>query len=171
MTVFFTADTHFGHANIIGYLNRPWATVDEMSEGLIERWNSVVTPNDTVYHLGDFSMRIHKNEIQDILERLNGNKTLVAGNHDDTATRKADGWYKVYEGSLYVFGDSKTLILRHIPFDDWNTNYKYHAHLHGHTHGGARRPYTQLPNRYDVGVDCWDYYPVTYDQIIERFKK
>jgi calcineurin-like phosphoesterase family protein len=76
MTIFFTSDTHFGHQNIIDFCDRPWRTADEMNEALIERWNRLVGPNDTIYHLGDFAMKIRDDEIRAIVRRLNGHKIL-----------------------------------------------------------------------------------------------
>ena len=54
--IFFTADTHFGHANIIKYCHRPFATVEEMDDALVRNWNAVVSPDATVFHLGDFAL-------------------------------------------------------------------------------------------------------------------
>jgi len=79
--IFFTSDTHFNHANILRYCPRPWSTVEEMNEGLIQNWNSVVGQEDTVYHLGDFAMG-DRSKVPEILSRLNGRIILVRGNHD-----------------------------------------------------------------------------------------
>ena len=81
MTTFFTSDHHFNHSNILTYCARPWATVEEMNEGLIKNWNETVGSYDTVYHLGDFAMGNRK-LIPEILSRLNGRIILVRGNHD-----------------------------------------------------------------------------------------
>ncbi len=80
MTVWFTSDHHFGHANIIKYCNRPYNSVAHMNALMETAWNSVVEPGDTVYYLGDFAMQ--PNMVTEILPRLNGTKILVAGNHD-----------------------------------------------------------------------------------------
>jgi calcineurin-like phosphoesterase family protein len=78
---FFTADHHFGHANILKYTERPWDTLEEMHEELIGRWNNVVGLEDTVVILGDFSYKGH-DALDDVVPRLNGRKILVCGNHD-----------------------------------------------------------------------------------------
>lgn len=87
---FFTSDTHFGHFNIIRYCNRPFETVAEMDEELIKRWNTVVKPEDTVWHLGDFSFYMSKEKVTSIVKQLNGTIYLVKGNHD----KKPNQWYR-----------------------------------------------------------------------------
>ena len=99
MTVFFTADQHFNHSNIIKYCNRPFKDSEEQTEKLIEKWNSVVGNDDEVWVLGDFfffyrlsninptmeGFEIHEKNVRDctkILNRLNGSKNLIKGNHD-----------------------------------------------------------------------------------------
>jgi len=102
MATFFTADTHFGHANIINYSNRPFATVEEMNETLIRSWNSTVSPEDCAYILGDFAYRSAK-PIEEYLKRLNGEKHLLSGNHErsyfntDKGLHLHDYW--LYEGN------------------------------------------------------------------------
>jgi calcineurin-like phosphoesterase family protein len=90
--IFVISDTHFNHANILnftdehGKLVRPgFATVDDMNEHIIEKWNSVVKPEDHIYHLGDvhFGAKLRAKENAAILRRLNGKKRLILGNHDD----------------------------------------------------------------------------------------
>ena len=102
MNTFFTADTHFGHKNIIKYCNRPFASLDEMNETLIENWNKVVSLEDTVYILGDFAY-CSKTSVEDFLKRLNGEKHLISGNHERgyfSAIRRQElNKYWIYEGN------------------------------------------------------------------------
>ena len=82
MKTFFTADTHFNHANVIKYCARPFASIDEMNREMIARWNAVVGAKDTVYHLGDFAMG-KPTEWPSFLRQLNGAKKFLSrGNHD-----------------------------------------------------------------------------------------
>ena len=78
---FFTSDLHLGHVNIIAYSQRPWGSVEAMNEGLIERWNETVGPDDEVWVLGDFAMGVRRENVP-LVARLNGTKHLLAGNHD-----------------------------------------------------------------------------------------
>ena len=89
MTAFFTADTHFGHRNIVTSCSRPFRDVDEMNDRLVERWNVTVRPTDTVYHLGDFGFG-GIDDLHRIFKRLHGNKHLIAGNHDGPSTKNLD---------------------------------------------------------------------------------
>lgn len=78
---FFTSDTHFGHKAVIDYCKRPFATVEEMNAELIRRWNVVVKPGDTVFHLGDFAF-LGSAATKAIIAQLNGEIVLIRGNHD-----------------------------------------------------------------------------------------
>lgn len=80
--VLFTSDTHFGHAAVINLCSRPFTSVDEMDQEMIERWNAAVRPSDTVWHLGDFAHKCRPDRINWIFSRLNGTKHLIVGNHD-----------------------------------------------------------------------------------------
>jgi calcineurin-like phosphoesterase family protein len=81
MTTFFTSDTHFGHARIIELSNRPFKSVQEMNEIIVHNWNALVRPDDTVYHLGDVALGPIEDSLK-YISRLNGNITLIVGNHD-----------------------------------------------------------------------------------------
>lgn len=80
MRRFFTSDLHFYHANVIRYCSRPYSSVEHMNEMMILNWNSVVSPEDIVYCLGDFSLAARP--VESFTQRLNGKKILVLGNHD-----------------------------------------------------------------------------------------
>lgn len=178
MTTYFTSDTHFGHKNVIGYCNRPYASVEEMNEALIANWNARVQPGDTIYHLGDFAMG-QKTLHRGFLERLQGHKILIRGNHDQTATKmRALGFDEVYTHHTMVY-DGFRLFLGHIPprdIDPYGDRYydpeyvlapepgSYDLWICGHVHD----KFLRRGNVINVGVDRWGYRPVTFDEIIER---
>lgn len=129
INTWFTSDTHFGHKNILEYEKevRPFSSVEEMNECLIERWNMVVRKNDVVYHLGDFAFGRHNIKIA---ERLLGKKKLIMGNHDIyPATDYLPYFDKLY-GVLYW----KMCILSHIPVHPNNLGSRAFLNIHGHLH-------------------------------------
>lgn len=170
---FFTSDTHYFHRNIIKYSNRPFSSIEEMTEEMILRWNRVVTPHDTVFHLGDvaFSPDGTQYPIENVLSRLNGKKILIRGNHDHE-TLRARGWEYVtdykevsYDGSNPSYNRKLKVVLFHYPIFSWNKMRHGSIHLHGHTH--ANIPDTN--QMVDVGVDnklLCNYTPVNMDQIL-----
>lgn len=173
--VWFTSDTHLGHANVIKYSNRPWATVEEMNEALIERWNSCIAKDDAVYHLGDLTLTTRTELVDEWLGRLNGQIRLVRGNHDNWINRinklKNAGrikWIKDYAERTFQVGQEKhKFILMHFPILFWHGSHYGSIHLHGHCHGNAQH-HNQGLRRMDVGVDCNNWYPVSLETIVER---
>lgn len=163
MRTFFTADTHFGHGNIIGHCDRPFASVEEMDEALIANWNAVVSRRDTVWHLGDFAYRANAARVEELFARLNGVKHLIIGNHDDNTTRRL-AWASEPRDRAYVALDGQRLVLDHYGMRVWPGHRRGAVHLYGHSHG--RLP--GIGNSTDVGVDCWDFRPVTLDEIKPR---
>lgn len=138
INTWFTSDTHFGHKNILEYEkeHRPFASLEEMHEVMIERWNYVVKPKDKVYHLGDFAFG-RKNI--SIAGKLNGRKILILGNHDVYPMAEyMPYFYRIY-GVLYW----KRCILTHVPvhsysqyehFISYGFQVPYFLNLHGHLH-------------------------------------
>lgn len=195
MTIFFISDTHFGHEAVIGYSHRPFANVEEMDAALIRNWNSRVTPADTIYHLGDFCFA-KRERCEALLRQLNGHKFLIAGNHDDTG-RKAKGWAWVgdmKELRVEVQPPScdappetgippgepppratQKLVLCHYAMRVWHGSHKGVVQLHGHSHGSLGplnlAGYSGNSQQTDVGVDCWGYRPVTFEEIEERLRQ
>jgi calcineurin-like phosphoesterase family protein len=161
MTVYFTSDTHFGHGGALGLYRRPFASVAVMNEALVERWNEAVGPEDTVWHLGDFAIRQRPAVVADLLARLHGRKNLVAGNNDPPATRELAGWESV-QPYTEIEADGLPLVLCHYPFRSWRGMGKGWVNLHGHSHGRLK----PLPRQFDVGVDVWDFRPVTLSEIL-----
>lgn len=171
METFFTADTHFGHTNIINYCDRPFATKQEHDEGLIQNWNSVVNKKDHVYHLGDFGFG-EIAYLKKLCQRLNGKIHLILGNHDKSSVVKGELAFRfttIQDVHLYkrkFFGEKVEIFLSHYPHRSWPKAFHGSWHLFGHVHGNME-PYNRS---FDVGVDCWDYTPISLDQVHEKIK-
>ncbi len=162
--VFFTADTHFGHANIIKYCKRPFSSAQEMDEMLIRNWNDTVEPGDTVYHLGDFAFDRHPEKY---LNRLNGVKQLIRGNHDKQPSIK-HGWASIND-YREIRVERQKIILCHYAFRVWASGHKGSWSLYGHSHGSLPDDQTLLS--IDVGVDCHGFKPISFNQIKTIMKK
>jgi calcineurin-like phosphoesterase family protein len=159
----FTADTHFGLAGAIGIFKRPFRSVAEMDDAIIARWNEVVAPADKVWHLGDFAIGATRLRIANLLKQLNGTKYLIIGNNDGAATTHAVGWENVEHYADIAYEDVR-LILCHYPFRTWDGISKGSYNLHGHSHGRL----TPLRRQVDVGVDVWEFRPVSLDVLRTR---
>src|SRR5207237_1540902 len=92
MPTFFTSDTHFGHGGALGLYRRPFSSVAAMNEGMVERWNETVGPDDVVWHLGDFAIRQKPQMVAEILARRRGRKHLVTGNTAPPGPTALGGW-------------------------------------------------------------------------------
>jgi calcineurin-like phosphoesterase family protein len=161
MTTYFTADTHFGHHNGIEQNRRPFPSVAEMNAAMIDRWNAVVGPEDEVWHLGDFAYKSAR-PVQGILSELNGHKHLILGNHDAPKTRTLP-WASVSQ-MKEVLVDGQRIFLCHYPMMSWPAMNRGAIHLHGQVHGKQLGPAGSI----DVGVDEWEFRPVSLPQILER---
>ena len=159
MTIFFTADTHFGDHRTINIWKRPFASVAEMDALLIDRWNAVVGPEDSVWHLGDVARQ--PADVPGLLARLHGTKHLLRGNNDPDATLTAQGWASVGDYAEMEV-DGHRLVLCHYPFRSWNGQHKRALNLHGHSHGRLK----PLLRQYDVGVDVHDFTPITLERLL-----
>ncbi|WP_242148354.1 metallophosphoesterase family protein [Sphingomonas sp. BAUL-RG-20F-R05-02] len=159
MTVFFTADTHFGDHRTINIWKRPFANTAEMDALILERWNATVAPDDEVWHLGDVARR--PADVAGWLARLNGRKHLLRGNNDPDATLAAVGWASVGDYAEIELGGRK-LVLCHYPFRSWNGQHRGSLNLHGHSHGRLK----PMPRQYDVGVDVYEYTPATLAAVL-----
>lgn len=161
--IYFTSDLHFHHTNIIKYCNRPFGSVEEMDQALIRNWVEVVQPCDTVYVLGDFAFTKSQPEITRLLSCLPGHKHLIAGNHDKNTTRFAKGWASVSDLRKVVVNDQR-IILCHYSMRIWDQSHRGSWCLYGHSHGKLP-PYGKS---FDIGVDAWNYTPVSFDQVAEK---
>ena len=161
MAVFFTSDTHFGHGGALGLYRRPFASVAAMNKALVERWNETVGPDDEAWHLGDFAIGQEAAVVAELLGQLRGRKHLVAGNNDPPATTEQSGWASVQAYAEMTL-DGVFVVLCHYPFRSWRGMMKGSLDLHGHCHGRLK----PQPRQVDVGVDVWDFRPVTLTGIL-----
>jgi calcineurin-like phosphoesterase family protein len=177
--LWFTADTHFGHTNIIRYCQRPFASVQEMDAQMVERWNAVVSPGDTVYHLGDFTLR-GWDGFAAYVQRLNGRLCILPGGHDHPwLAGFAPGAVSSLTGQpaevlpplvslelpeLRVGRYSQVLVLCHYALRVWDHAHYGAWHLYGHSHGTL--PAWGLS--FDVGVDSHDFRPISLDEVATR---
>jgi calcineurin-like phosphoesterase family protein len=161
MPVFFTSDTHFGDPRGLRIDRRPFVSVAEHDAALVQRWNETVSPGDEVWHLGDFALGREPERIGELLRALNGRKHLVIGNNDGEATIRDPAWASVQHYAEMTL-DGIALVLCHYPFRTWNKMSRGVVNLHGHSHGRLK----PMPRQYDVGVDLWDFRPVTLASIL-----
>ena len=188
MTIWFTSDTHYYHYNIIGFCGRDIGygpghvpgfmdrheACSQMNELLIKNYNAVVKPDDEVYHLGDFAF-CGNQKANEILERLNGKKYLILGNHDykihkqiahhflwvrDYTRKSFDIEYQDDEGETQKYRQS--IAMCHFPIASWDQMSHGGWHIHGHCHGSMEDIGVC---RIDVGVDCHGLSPVSLDKL------
>lgn len=172
MTTWFTADTHFGHENVIRYCQRPFTSAADMDKQLIENWNQVVSHDDLIYHLGDFTL-LGKEPAEVYFQQLNGKIQIIPGGHDHRWIGK--GTFRSGPGhtvsvlpplhtTKFPLPDSDQLqliVLCHYSLRVWDRSHYGSWHLYGHSHGNL----PPLDNSLDVGVDCWSYQPVALETI------
>ena len=170
--IYYTADLHLGHANAIGFGNRPFSDVKEMDRALIANWRAVVKPTDDIYVLGD--MIFKSNDPERYLEQLTGNIHLIKGNHDTFLKKNKvlDRYFVEICDMKTVADDGRRVFLCHYPLAEWPGYYRDAIHLFGHIHNSrneACQIMEKLPNNYNVGVDCIGFTPLTLTQIIRFY--
>ena len=156
-----TADTHFGHENIIKYCKRPFKSAYEMDLTMIRNWNLLVKPQDTVFHLGDL---VFKNRYGNIREHLNGNIVHIQGNHDNKASNN-----KTVIRSININYGGYDFCLVHNPSHAPQDRIS----LVGHVHEKWTK-YWNIPAKQwniNVGVDVWNFHPVKLDTIIKYMER
>jgi calcineurin-like phosphoesterase family protein len=163
---FFTSDLHFFHKNVIKYCNRPYASVEEMNEGLISNWNADVKKHDIVYIIGDVFF-CGTAAAEKILQRLNGEKRLIYGNHDKMIRKSKllQSYFTILPDLYSENIDGIQVYMCHFPFMTWDKNNGSFM-LHGHSHGQI--PFDPTVRRLDVGVDCFNMAPVEWKVIKEK---
>jgi calcineurin-like phosphoesterase family protein len=172
---FVISDTHYSHVRIMDFYpkQRPFSSIEDMNNKMILAWNSVVNPEDTVFHLGDFSFGTEQ-KARSVFERLNGKINIIWGNHDKVSKKlKFESTHDYYELNY----EKQKVILFHYPIQEWDGIYKDVVHLHGHIHSingftgsGETRHNWNVKNRYDVGVENIGLAPILLDKAIKLAK-
>lgn len=148
LNYYITSDLHFYHEKIMTFCpnTRPWKDKNEMNEALIRHWNDLVGPDDVIFHLGDFSFS-GMEATKKVLDRLNGHKIFIRGNHCKKVTPKLDvEWYDYLEVNF----EGTKVCMMHYPIASWNCAGRGSVMLHGHTHG----TYKAKGRIMDVGFDA-----------------
>lgn len=152
-SLFFTADEHYGHNNIIKYDNRPFEDIEEMHLGLIARNNAVVRPHDYVIHCGDFSFLTRPKTLK-IIPQLSGNHIFIKGDHDKWLGKKGSYLQLIrFHNDIIVAG--------HWAMRSWPFKHYGAYHTYGHSHGKI----PEYGKSMDVGVSTNDYYPVNFQDV------
>lgn len=163
MNIWFTSDTHYGHANVIKYCNRPFDDVNHMNEALIQNYNEVVRPSDMIFHLGDFAF---DREPERFFRRLNGHIHLVIGNHDNRKFLRNCPFVWIKDVH-YLRDGNERFWLSHYAHLRWPKSHRGTYHLFGHSHGDLKGYGRSM----DVGVDAQNYYPIHIDDVVSDLNK
>jgi calcineurin-like phosphoesterase family protein len=179
--IFFTADYHIYHENILKLgKGRPFANVEEMHAAIADRHNAVVRPGDRVFNLGDFALKCTWEQAYAFRQRLVGEQHFTFGNHDHVAWEMIQHvpnvfrWYKGDPDSpgAYVLKlkgyDVPKISIGHFKMCTFTSSHAGSWNLYGHSHG-------QLPEEprwlsFDIGVDVWDFTPVSIEQVAQKIK-
>lgn len=132
MKTYMISDTHFNHKNIIEYCNRPFKSIDEMNNTIINKWNKILKKDDIVYHLGDFFLG-SKYALKEIVIRLNGTIYLIRGNHDRLTIKSYEDCGIIVLKNAPIIIDKYKIILSHRPLPDTMIKDGY-INIHGHIH-------------------------------------
>lgn len=178
--IFFISDTHFGHANMLKFTNydgsslRPFDSIEDLDELMIQNWNEMVKPKDKIYHLGDVDYRCENRD--QIMSRLNGEKVLIKGNHD----RYRLCWYMKYfkdiRGTCHIDGN---YLLSHFPIHPESKG-RFVRNLHGHIHAQTVMKTVWYPTGNGIEPDPWyrnccvevnNYSPIPFELIKEETEK
>ena len=175
--IYYIADCHFGHSNVIRFDDRPFTELHKMEKKLIENWNSRVTDNDDVYILGDAFWKNEENSIN-IIKKLKGRKHLIKGNHDRVKGKLRD-YYETIEHYLEVADNGRRVILSHYPMMFYNNQHGGSIMLYGHVHNTREWKFIEKWQKelWETGIPCkiinvgcmldyMEYTPRTLDELL-----
>lgn len=178
-SIFFISDTHFGHANMLNFFNydgtrtRPFNSIEEVDELMIQNWNEMVKKEDKIYHLGDVAFG---QSFDKVMPRLNGIKVLIKGNHDRLQIGKYAKYFKDVRGTCHIDGN---YLLSHFPIHP-DSKGRFVRGLHGHIHAQTVMKLLWYPTGNGIEPDPWyrnccvevnNYSPIPFELIKEETEK
>ena len=159
MEIYITSDEHYDHEASIRHSARPFSNAKEMNKAIIESHNKRVKSTDTVYHVGDFAWKNHK----EFIDRLNGKHILIVGNHDKMNIDALRAFSAVHD-IAQISHKGQKIVLCHFPMESWWGQGGGTWMLHGHTHAMKLIPKKRLY----VGVDARrDFAPWSFEELKE----
>lgn len=160
--IWFVADTHFNHESILKHCKRPFETIEEMNEKIIDNWNSIINKHDRVYIIGDFAFCNHAK----FADKLKGKKHLIKGNHDEMSQECYSRFESVSQIKEIEI-NKRIFVLCHFPLRTWSECHQGSIHLFGHCHG------REITNNlsFDVGVDTHNFIPYSYEEVMSMVNK
>lgn len=178
---YYISDWHYGHSNSIEFDNRPFVSVEQMNEALVQNWNDIVKPEDTVYVLGDMFW-CNANTAADVMDKLNGHKFLIKGNHDRCKDAKLLKKFVMVTDYLEIEDKDRRIVLCHYPIPCFKNHYYGWYHLYGHVHNSfearmmehdkylMEELYGKKCLMFNVGamMPWMQYTPRTLDYIVEK---
>jgi calcineurin-like phosphoesterase family protein len=191
--IWFSADTHYSHANVLHLCDRQFSDIYEHDKILIQNHNQLVSPNDDYFFLGDFAYRCSPERVTEILKKLSGRIHIVIGNHDKPLIQAAERGLlndMLNKNKLVIFGlnaimedhtigitkminiDGQLVFLSHYGLRTWPSAFRNSYHLYGHSHSRLHPLYKSM----DVGVDVETsthkrFFPWSYEEIKEEMEK
>lgn len=154
----FISDTHFGHANVLRFDERPFASIEEHDERILQNINNSLNEGDTLWHLGDVAW--NAKAFTSFLDGLRKDISIhfIEGNHDHRFPKKVPFLTTAY------LKEGPGVWLSHYPHRDWPSSFHGSIHLYGHVHGKL----PGLGRSMDVGVNCIGYQPISLEAVLER---
>jgi len=173
--IYFTSDLHLGHENIIKYYSRPFKDVDHMNNNIIKRYNERVKSGDTVFHIGDFCFRNSKGgkkgegisiKAKEYEKKLNGKIIFIKGNHDKNNSCKTP-----IEKIGIRYGRKRINLVHNPHYLDPNYKINFVGHIHNAWEIKRIKTHFGFSDAINVGVDVWDFRPVTFEELMKRYYK
>lgn len=167
--IYYTADLHLGHDNVLRFDKRPFESAEEMDRTLIANWNSRVTEEDQVYIAGDLIYK-SKKPAEWYLNQLRGIKYLVIGNHEKAVleSEEARNCFAAIDKMMHITDGQHQICMCHFPIVEWNGYFRGHYHIYGHIHNARNRAYEVMkeePRALNAGCMINQYMPVTFEEL------
>ena len=168
---FYTSDLHLSHKNIIEYENRPFSSVEEMNNAIINNINHRLTLDDELYILGDFTLDKNIDNVGNLIKRIKCKKYLIVGNHDYFIKNESlCNLFDSVSNYLEIDDEGQKVILFHYPIQNWNLKRYGSIHLYGHVHSKEELQLKE-ENSFNVGVDVNNFMPITLKELQNNYKR